>query len=294
VEHRRKNKHIIRYLRFIGKGPQPWVRLSSDHRIVMFVAMLFGLENLWQVAAIFIAAVAAGAGNAVAGGGTVLSFPILVWAGLPLVEANAVNAVGMSAGGVSASWSYRERIRRAEHSWWWLILPAVMGGGVGAWLLVALPAGWFDAVAPLFVIGAALLVAFDSVIKRHLQLATGGHRIASFGAMFLVSIYGGYFGAGIGLLVLFVLSFLGLPNLQDANAFKNLLGGAIKGVAVLFFILAGKVIWGAAIILIVGSVLGGWVAGRLAQKAEPQTLRVLVVTMGIAMGIAMAIRRYLL
>jgi uncharacterized membrane protein YfcA len=260
----------------------------------MFDAMLFGLENLWQIVAIFIAAVVAGAGNAVAGGGTVLSFPILVWAGLPPVEANAVNAVGMSAGGVSASWSYRERLGRADPRWLWLLLPGVAGGALGGWLLVALPPGWFGAVAPLFVIGAALLVAFDPVLKKHLPSSSGGHGTLSIGAIFLVSIYGGYFGAGIGLLLLFVLSLLGLSDLQEANAFKNLISVGIKGVAVLIFILQGRVIWGAAFLMILGSVLGGWVAGWLVQKAEPKTLRALVVTMGVAMGLIMAIRRYLI
>lgn len=256
--------------------------------------MLFGLETLWQVIAIFIAAVAAGAGNAVAGGGTVLSFPILVWAGLPPVEANAVNAVGMSAGGVSASWSYRTRLAATDRRWLWLLLPGLAGGAVGGWLLVALPPEWFDAVAPFFVIGAALLVAFDSVLRRRLPALASGDWMISSGAMFLVSIYGGYFGAGIGLLLLFVLSILGLSDLQDANAFKNLLGVGVKGVAVLVFILQGRVIWGAALLLILGSVLGGWVAGWLVQRADPKTLRSLVVAIGVAMGVIMAIRRYLL
>lgn len=255
--------------------------------------MLFGLETFWQVLAVFLAAVVAGAGNAIAGGGTVLSFPILVWAGLPPIEANAVNAVGMSAGGVSASWSYRKRLVAADPRWWWLMVPGIAGGALGGWLLVALPAAWFDAVAPFFVIGAALLVATDSALRRRIPTIASGDRFVSFGAMFLVSIYGGYFGAGIGLLLLFVLGLLGLSDLQEANAFKNVLGVGVKGIAVLVFILQGRVIWGAAILLILGSVLGGWVAGWLAQKADARTLRSLVVTIGIAMGVIMALRRYL-
>lgn len=255
--------------------------------------MLFGLDSLWQVLAVFAAAVAAGAGNAIAGGGTSLSFPILVWAGLPPVAANAANAVGMSAGGVSATWSYRERIRRSERRWWWLLIPCVAGGALGGWLLLTLPSTWFGAVAPLFVISAALLVALDPVIRRHLP-AMSERPGVSFVAMFLVSIYGGYFGAGIGLLVLAVLSLVGLSDLQEANAFKNLLAVGIKGVAVLVFILRGEVIWGAALLLILGSVLGGWVAGWLVQRAPAETLRRLVVAMGVAMGLAMAIRQYFL
>lgn len=256
--------------------------------------MLFGLEDFWQVAAVFAAAVLAGAGNAVAGGGTNLSFPILVWAGLPPVEANATNSVGLSSGSLAAAWSYRERIGQAEASWWWLLTPALVGGGLGAWLLLALPPDWFAAVAPFLVIGAATLVAADPVIRRHLDVGLGQGLGRSVFFTFLVAVYGGYFGAGIGILTLVVLSFMGMHDLHQANAFKNLLAVAMKGVAVLLFILLGRVIWGAAILLILGSVAGGWSAGHLVQKVDPGVLRWLVVAMGLAMGLVMVVSEYVL
>ncbi len=257
-------------------------------------AMLFGLADPSQVLIVFIAAVLAGAGNAVAGGGTNLSFPILVWAGLPAVEANATNALGLSSGSVAAAWSYRKRIRETDPRWWWLVVPAVVGGTLGAWLLLALPPEWFTSIAPLLVIGAAILVASDPVLRRHIRIGAGNGTVVAIGLMLLTSFYGGYFGAGIGILILVVLSLLGMPDLHQANGFKNMLAVAVKGVAVVIFIAQGRIIWGAAIVLLVGSTIGGWGAGYLVQKLQPETLRWVVVTMGLAMGCIMVVRQYLL
>jgi uncharacterized protein len=257
-------------------------------------AMLFGLEDVWQLLIVFLAAILAGAGNAVAGGGTNLSFPILVWAGLPPVQANATNAVGLSSGSVAAAWSYRARIRDTDPRWWWLLLPGAVGGGIGAWLLLSLPPEWFGAIAPLLVIGGAVLVGLDPVLRRHLAIGGGNGSRAAIVMMLLVSFYGGYFGAGIGILILVVLSLLGMDDLHQANGFKNMLTVAVKGVAVIIFIVQGEVIWGAAIVLLAGSMVGGWCAGHLIQKVEPATLRWMVVAMGVIMGTVMVTRTYLL
>ncbi len=257
-------------------------------------AMLFGLEDFGQVLVVFVAAVLAGAGNAVAGGGTNLSFPILVWAGLPPVEANATNAVGLSSGGMATAWSYRARIREAEPRWWWLMLPALLGGGLGAWLLLALPPDWFASIAPLLVITAALLVAADPFLRRRIQIGGGDGFGGAMFWMFLISLYGGYFGAGIGILTLVVLSFLGMDDLHRANGFKSILAVVIKGVAVVIFIVQGMVIWGAAIVLLLGSLVGGWTTGHLIQKVQAGTLRWMVVAMGLGMGVAMVVREYIL
>jgi uncharacterized protein len=256
--------------------------------------MLFGLEDLGQLLVVFLAAVVAGAGNAVAGGGTNLSFPILVWAGLPPVQANATNAVGLSAGSVAAAWSYRKRILETDRRWWWLLVPGAVGGGVGAWLLLALPPEWFGAISPLLVVGAAVLVGVDPFLRRRLAVGVGSARGVALAVMLLTSFYGGYFGAGIGILVLGVLGLLGMEDLHQANGFKNMLTVAIKGVAVVVFVVQGEVIWGAAMVLLGGSAIGGWLAGHLVQKVAPLTLRWLVVAMGGGMGLVMVLRTYVL
>lgn len=248
------------------------------------------------LAAAFGAALLAGAGNAVAGGGTNLSFPILVWLGIPPVAANATNGVGLWPGSITAAWSYRRRIGEADPVWWWLLLPSLVGGGLGAWLLLYLPPTWFEALAPWLVIGASLLVATEPVISRVLRGEAGHAPVhgpvqvtLALLAQFAIGVYGGYFGAGIGILTLSALGLMGMADFQGANGFKNLIATAMKGVAVAYFLLAGVVVLSVALAMAVGAGIGGYGAGFLAQKVSGGTLRWIVVTMGVAMGIAMLV-----
>ena len=246
------------------------------------------LTDPLHLAAIMAAGLLAGAGNTIAGGGTTLSFPILVWVGLPALIANATNTLGLLAGSAGGAWSYRRRIQ-GQAGWQVLWVPAFLGGAVGAALLLMLPAEWFGAVAPWRVIGSAGLTAADPLIQRHLpRPAPGERRVgSSVAAMFLVAIYGGYFGAGIGILVLVTLGMLGVADLHDANGLKNLLVIGIKGIAALGFVLSGVIVWPVAAIMLVGSTIGGWGAGHLIQKLDQGTLRWIVVAIGVAMGVIM-------
>jgi uncharacterized membrane protein YfcA len=250
------------------------------------------LADPLHLAAIMAAGLLAGAGNTIAGGGTTLSFPILVWVGLPDLIANATNTLGLLAGSGGGAWSYRERIR-AQTGWKILWIPAVLGGATGAALLLFLPADWFSAVAPWLVIGSAGLEAADPLIRRHLPHPAPGERrvSSSLAALFLIAVYGGYFGAGIGILVLITLGMLGIADLHDANGLKNLLVIGIKGVAGLGFILSGVIVWPVAAIMLIGSTMGGWGAGHLIQKVDQGTLRWIVVAIGVSMGIVMLLMR---
>jgi uncharacterized membrane protein YfcA len=234
------------------------------------------------------AGVLAGAGNVVAGGGTTLSFPILVWIGLPAKLANITNALGLLAASVGGSWSYRDRIR-SQSGWALLWIPALLGSAVGAALLLALPSGWFGVVAPWLVIGSAVLVAADPLIRRHLpDPAAGGRRLrTSMAALFAVAIYAGYFGAGIGILVLATLRLVGVADMHDANGLKNVLVGGMRTIAAIGFVISGLVVWPVALVMMVGSLVGGWSAGRLVQRLKPGTLRWIVVAIGLAMGASM-------
>jgi uncharacterized protein len=230
----------------------------------------------------------AGAGNAIAGGGTTISFPILVWAGLPPQVANATNTLGLISGSVGGAWSYRARIRR-QAGWALLWIPALVGGAVGAALLLALPSEFFEKVAPWLVIGSAALEASEPLIKRHLpELRPGERRLgSSMAALFAISIYGGYFGAGMGILVLITLRLIGIADIHDANGLKNLLVVGIKGVAAAGFIVSGVVVWPVALLMMVGATAGGWTAGHLIQRLDQGTLRWIVVAIGVAMGVSM-------
>lgn len=258
---------------------------------------MIGFESWLQPVVTLAAALAAGAANTVAGGGTVLSFPVLVWIGLPPVQANATNSVGLWSGSLGGAWSYRVRLGTLERRWIWLGLPALAGGGAGAWLLVNLPSTWFAAIAPFMVIGASALVAVEPLIRRRLlSLWSAGGDAGRAGAVvgvLVVSAYGGYFGAGIGILLLVALALLGLENLQQANALKNALVVGIKGVAVAYFAVIGILDWPIALVMIAGSTAGGWAAGFLVREVQPETLRAIVVAVGVAMGLVMLAGSYL-
>jgi uncharacterized membrane protein YfcA len=257
---------------------------------------VIGFESWVQPAVALLAALAAGAANTVAGGGTIISFPVLVWIGLPSVTANATNTVGLWSGSVGGAWSYREQLATLDAKWVWMALPALVGGGAGAWLLINLPENWFDWVAPFMVIGASVLVAVEPLVRRRIASlwASGGgaSRVASVVGVTLVSAYGGYFGAGIGILMLVSLSLLGLENLHQANALKNVLVVGLKGVAVVYFIVIRALNWPLAIVMIAGSTVGGWIGGLLIREMEQEKLRWVIVGLGIGMGLVMVIGTY--
>ena len=249
------------------------------------------LADPLDLAVVLAAGLLAGAGNTIAGGGTALSFPILVWVGIPDRVANATNTLGLLAGSAGGAWSYRTRIQR-QVGWRLLWVPALVGGGVGAALLLWLPPTWFTVIAPWMVIGSAGLVAADPLIRRHLPPPPAGARLGStLTAMSLVAIYGGYFGSGIGILVLITLGMLGVDDLQDANGLKNLLVIGIKGIASLWFILSGVIVWPVAVVMLISSTISGWWAGELIQRVEAETLRWAVVAIGLSMGVLMLIGR---
>lgn len=258
----------------------------------------------WHAALAFAAAVAAGAANAVAGAGSVISFPTLVWLGLPPVVANATNAVGLWPGSLAAAWSYRRRLGEVAARWYWLTLPAVVGGGAGGYLLLRLPPAWFDRIAPFLVIGAASLVGLEPALRSRASApGTGGAVPAdppgrtgtwlAWGTLLLlaISLYGGYFGAGLGILLLVGLGVLRMRDLHRANALKNFLAVAAKAAAVVYFIVLGAVSWPAALLMTAGAVLGGYVAGDLIQKVEAAVFRWVVVAVGVLMGLLMLVSR---
>ena len=245
--------------------------------------------------AAFGAALLAGAGNAVAGGGTNLSFPILIWLGLPPVAANATNGVGLWPGSAGAAWSYRTALAKADPRWWWFAIPSLVGGGLGAWLLLALPPTWFGAMAPWLVIVASGMVAAEPFVRQwfrseHASHGGKGWLVLTMTVQFVISIYGGYFGAGMGILMLTSLGLMGMHDLHEANAWKNVLATAIKGIAVVYFMVSGVLVWSVALVMAIGSTVGGYATGRFIQRFDQKKLRWVVVTMGVGMGLVLLLR----
>jgi uncharacterized protein len=248
-------------------------------------------NSLWHLFAVVLAGFGAGAVNAIAGGGTNISFPILVWLGLPAVPANATSAVGLWPGTIGGAWGYRRQLSRTEKKWLWLAVPSLAGGVVGAYLLIDLPPIYFRSMAPFLVLASSGVIAFEPLFSGHLEksLKGKGHPIAVV-LHSIISVYGGYFGAGLGILMLTTLSFFGVRDLQKANGLKNFFSILIKSGAVIYFIVKGTLVWYVALLIMAGSVPGGYAGAIVGQKLERKWLLAVVVVLGFAMGIIMLIR----
>jgi uncharacterized membrane protein YfcA len=237
----------------------------------------------------------AGALNSIAGGGTNISFPVLLWLGFPPIIANATSATALWPGVMSAAAGFAPEIRESPKRWYWLLLPSLVGGAIGAYLLVHTPSGVFRAVAPWLVMGSSALRAAEPVLAKHLGLLRRESHGAGWLALALVvqlviSAYGGYFGAGLGILILTALGFLGLRDIHAANGMKNMYSVAIKGVAVIYFVVMARVVWHAAVVMAVGAIMGGYAAARLGRKLEQKTMRWVAVIIGVALGGVMLIQ----
>lgn len=230
-----------------------------------------------------------------AGGGTLVSFPTLIWLGLDSVTANATNTVTVWPGAVASVWAYRRELSSAEARFRILIVPSLVGGLLGAALLRMTPASTFDRMVPFLILFATLLFMGQATIQRILK--TGGRQTRSnrwlAGAMlfqFGVGVYGGYFGAGIGILILAALGVLGLTDIHEMNSLKTVFGGTVNGIAAVYFIWARMVYWPVAIITIVGAIAGGYGGAGVARRLGQRTVRMIVIGVGLGMAVSLFIK----
>jgi uncharacterized protein len=251
-----------------------------------------------QAALLFGSAFAAGMVNSVAGGGTLLAFPALVWAGHEPIYANATTTLALGPGSLSSMWGYRREMKDTPRRFFALLVPCFIGGIVGAILLKLTPAKTFEALVPFLILFATLLFMAQDPIKRWLRLGEvhEPHNSLSWMAgaifyQFLVGVYGGYFGAGIGILTLAVLGVLGLENIHQMNGLKNIFAGTINLVAAVYFIFAGLIHWPEAILMSVGAIIGGYGAAGLARRMGQKIVRRLVIVIGFAMTISLLLKR---
>lgn len=245
---------------------------------------------------VFIAAFIAGAINSVAGGGTLLSFPALVWIGLPSVVANATSTVAIWPGSLGSMLGYREDMRSLPARSYVLIIPSAIGGIIGAVLLAMTPTAVFDRLIPLLILFATLLFMLQGPVQRMIKTTGKAHEgstswlIGALMFQFFVSVYGGYFGAGIGILMLAAFGILGYTDIHQMNGLKTLLAVFINGVAALYFMWKGLVVWPEAIIMMVASIAGGiWGAG-FARRIGQKGVRRIVIAIGFGMALSMLIR----
>src|SRR3954447_10567204 len=215
------------------------------------------------------AAMAAGAVNSVAGGGTLLSFPPLLRL-MEAVNANATSTVALMPGSLAGGFGYRKEVRERRAPLLPLLAPSILGGAVGSLLVTRLPPGVFARLVPWLILTAASLFLIQGPIKR-LTGAGSSHRppnpltvVAVVLGQFLIAVYGGYFGAGIGILMLSVLPFMGTKSIHQTNAAKTFLAACINGVTVVIFVVKDRVVWPYALAMAAAAILGGYVGGRLA------------------------------
>jgi uncharacterized membrane protein YfcA len=241
---------------------------------------------------LFAAATAAGIMNSVAGGGSFIAFPALIFTGVPPIPANATNTVALWPGSVASVASYWKRLPRSARIMAPLITISVMGGVLGALLLLRTPEITFLHLVPYLFGIATLLFAFGKRMTRGLRgvIKRSGPPawpiiVCLTLVQLFISIYGGFFGGGIGILMLAMLEMLHLDDIHTMNGLKALLGSAINGAAVVTFILAKQIEWPQALLMIVGAIAGGYGGAHFAQKIDPRWTRAAVIAMGTGMTI---------
>ena len=243
---------------------------------------------------IALAGVGAGAINAVVGSGTLITFPTLVALGYPPVTATMSNAVGLVAGGVSGTWGYRRELRGQWHRLKWQIPGSLLGAIGGAWLLLHLPERVFLTVVPVLLIGALILVIIGPKIQswakarseragRSLEHISRGRMAALVFGTFAVGVYGGYFTAAQGILLIAVMGALLPEDMQRMNAAKNLLSLIVNVVAAVAYTLVAfdRISWAAAGLIAIGSLLGGFLGAHYGRRLSPNALRAVIVIVGL-------------
>ncbi len=236
--------------------------------------------------------------NSVAGGGTMISFPVLIGLGLPPVIANATNTVGIWLGAFGSIWGFRREIAGLERNYFWFLLPAFLGSIVGAWLLRALPGHVFEKAVPWLVLFATCLFAVQSAVQKrvgsHDSSVRSSRRYLGVALVlqFAVAVYGGYFGAGMSIMSLSVLGLLGMTNVLEMSATTSLLAFVINGIAGLCFIWAGLVHWPCVLCMALGALAGGYGGAGLARKIGKVALRRFVVCVGAVFCIVLFARAF--
>jgi uncharacterized protein len=242
------------------------------------------------------AAFLAGAINSVAGGGTLVSFPTLVWLGLPSITANATSTVAIWPGSLGSIWGFRKELGQTERRLRMLSISSLVGGGVGAMLLRSTPAALFDRLVPFLILFATVLFTVQAPIQKRLRERGGesrGGAIPFAGALllnFFVAVYGGYFGAGMSIMMLSSLSLLGMTDILQMNALTSLFALCVNGVAASLFIGMSMVDWHYVLPMAIAAVIGGYGAAGIARRVGRAAVRRFVIAVGFSMSIVLFLR----
>ena len=246
-----------------------------------------------HAAAMFVAAFFAGVVNSIAGGGMLLTFPLLIWLGLDPKVSNATCTVALWPGLFGGLFGYRREMNDSSLILMRLGVISVIGGGIGAWLLIATPAPMFARLVPFLILFATILFMMQTPVNRWLHLPAAGKEstkawwIGAIVFQFFSAIYGGYFGAGNGILMLAAMGLLGLHDIHRANGIKNFLGVCINSVAVVAFSMMHLVSWPRSLFMAVAALAGGYFGARTARRVGRVFIRRAIVVIGFVITIAM-------
>ncbi|MCV6575794.1 MAG: sulfite exporter TauE/SafE family protein [Cohaesibacter sp.] len=251
-----------------------------------------------DISLLLAAAFLAGILNAIAGGGSFLTFPALVFVGVPPIAANATSAVAVFPGYLSSTLGFLEEIRGYDRrSLWALTGLSIMGGIVGALLLIVTPSGLFNLIVPWLLLLATALFAFDQTLRRWSASAETEHHpqgtldgIAKKAATLIVTSYGGYFNGGLGIILLALFSSLGMRDMHVMNGLKNGLSFILSAASVLTLSLAGMIYWHEAMIMMLAASLGGYAGARLARQLPASLIRTIVILVGLGMSLVFFMR----
>jgi uncharacterized membrane protein YfcA len=242
--------------------------------------------NLLDISLFFIVPAIAAAINSVAGGGTFLTFPVFIFYGLTPLQANIMSTIALWPGTISSTYGYRKELTTDRKKLLPLLIICVIGGTAGSLTLLYTPEVIFRNLVPWLLLAATLIFTFGRYVIVYLHKKFPHSKEQPLLAMVMqlvIAFYGGYFGAGIGILMLAMLQLMGLSDIHKMNALKTLLAAAINMATVVIFIFAGAVIWNLAAVMIAGGIFGGYVGARLALKVAPQHIRTLVSVIGFLM-----------
>jgi uncharacterized membrane protein YfcA len=244
---------------------------------------------MWVV--LICAAMLAGGMNSLAGGGTLVTFPSLLAFGLPSVAANATSTVALVPGGFSAFWGFRHDVADDRRELLWMAAPSLVGGALGAWLVLRIGNRTFAHIVPWLIYAATLLFVAQAPIRRWIERRIGvGHeahhqrRALQLLMQFGIAVYGGFFGAAMGILMLAMLGLVGHDDLSRMNGLKNFAGVCINLTAAGIFVVGGQVRWPLALAMMLGSIVGGYAAARASRRVNPKWVRGFVVVIGVVMG----------
>jgi uncharacterized membrane protein YfcA len=241
--------------------------------------------NLWHAVAIFVAGLAAGGINAVVGSGSLITFPILVALGYPPVVANVSNNIGLVPGSAAGTFGYRKELKGQRGRLLRLGSASLLGSLAGALLLISLPAGAFEVIVPALIVVALVLVVVQPrlnawVMARREVPHTHGGPLLWLGVL-VAAVYGGYFGAAQGIILMALLGIFLDDELQRTNATKNALSGIVNGTAAVVFIFVAPVNWLVVLLIALGSTLGGLLGASLGRRLPPLLLRGIIVVVGV-------------